>query len=255
MNNTNNIHQSDQQSQELDLVDPSGGVQFASPNSFSKEQHLNANYESGNKYNTNSKYASSSKLKSVKQDEESEDRSSYEVKAASSDKIFAGDTGADEDQSSNQFANNVKFLIAVIVSLAITLAVNFAVHSYDMTLLAASSEKLHTEGESIIEKLSVQMDELYPDLNFTDIQTMSEEHPVKKTLTELTAKLTVEQERKQSDLEKELVAIFNSTPAYASSSAIKVWKELGPFPIGTQIEWNKIILDYRYPVKCETKSA
>ena len=104
----------------------------------------------------------------------------------------------------------------VIISLAITLAANFAVHSNDMTLLSARSDKMHTEAESIIEKLSDQMDKLYPDLNFTDIASISEDHPIKKTLSELTAKLTVAQVRKQSDLEKELIGIFNSTPVYAS---------------------------------------
>ena len=56
-------------------------------------------------------------------------------------------------------------------------------------------------------------------------------------------------------MEKELEGIFTQTPSYAAATAIDKWKKLGAFPIATQIEHDKVILDFRFPIECETDAA
>ena len=129
------------------------------------------------------------------------------------------------------------------------------IHSIDMSWLAEATRNNHLNNQGLLDSLRNQMDIELPDQNFTSFKLLEDDHPIKKTLSELNKNLTLAQKRKVSDLEKELVKIFNSTPAYTSAKTIKKWKEIGPLPLTKAVEFERVKPDFRYEVKCETNST
>jgi len=75
-----------------------------------------------------------------------------------------------------------------------------------------------------IESLKLRMDDEFPDQNFTNFQSMDPNHPIQKTLSQLSKNLSDAQIRKRHEIEIKLEKIFNSTPDYTSAATIKKWK-------------------------------
>jgi len=56
-----------------------------------------------------------------------------------------------------------------------------------------------------------------------------------------------------TQLEKDLVNIFNSTPSVTDAKTLAMWKKLGPFPLAQELDDEKLKIDKRLNIDKEVK--